>query len=302
VLADITVDGRRLSVVAQVSKQGFLYVLDRKTGAPIWPIEERPVPPSSVPGERASPTQPFPTRPPPFERQGMTDDNLIDFTPELRARAIDALKDLDRGPLFTPHTERGSIQLPGNGGGANYNGAAFDPETHRLYVPSITSPFAARLVRQEPARGNLGYRNQGGLPLPTVDGLPVVKPPYSRITAYDLDAGTIVWQIPIGDGPRRHPLIRHLDLGPLGSPGRPFVLLTKTLLFVSHRGGTPPESPSLRAIDKATGQVVATVALPTAPVQSPMTYEHQSRQYIVLAVGGAADAGLVALTLRDDAR
>ncbi len=299
VLGDITVDGRRISAVAQVSKQGFLYVFDRKTGTPVWPIEERPVPPSRVPGERASPTQPFPTKPPAFERQGMTDDNLIDFTPELRARAIEALKPFDRGPLFTPHTERGSIQLPGNGGGANYNGAAFDPVTRILYVPSVTSPFVGHVVAQDPARGNLAYRNQGGLTLPTLDGLPVVKPPYSRMTAYDLDKGTIAWQIPIGDGPRNHPLIKDLGLGPLGSPGRGFVLLTKTLLFVSHRGGgtTPPESPSLRALDKATGQTVATMSLPMGPVQSPMTYLHQGKQYIVLAIGGGSDAELVAYAL-----
>ena len=297
VLGDIVVNGRRTSVVAQVSKQGFVYVFDRRTGTPVWPIEERPVPRSSVPGERTSPTQPFPTRPPAFERQGMTDDNLIDFTPALRARATELLKDFDRGPLFTPPTERGSIQLPGNGGGANYNGAAFDPETRMLYVPSVTSPFVVHIVAQDPGRGNLGYRNQGGLSLPTIDGLPLVKPPYSRITAYDLDRGAIAWQIPLGDGPRNHPLLKDFGLGPLGSPGRGFMLLTKTLLFVSHRGrpaASPQELPSLRAIDKATGRIVATIDLPRGPTQSPMTYMHQGRQFIVLAVGGGADAELVA--------
>ncbi len=236
----------------------------------------------------------------------MTDDNLIDYTPELRRRAIEALTNFDRGPLFTPHTERGSIQLPGNGGGANYSGAAFDPETRMLYVPSVTSPFMTRIGVQDPARGNQGYRTQqAGLSMPSLDGLPVVKPPYSRITAYDLDRGAIAWQVPVGDGPRTHPLIRDLGLGPLGSPGRPFVLLTKSLLFVSHRGGAAGpagagsgEPPSLRAIDKKTGQIVATIALPRSPVQSPMTYLHQGKQFIVLAVGGGADASLVAFALR----
>ena len=301
VLGDIIVEGRRISAVAQVSKQGFVYVFDRKTGTPVWPIEERPVPQSKVPRERTSPTQPFPTKPPAFERQGLTDDNLIDYTPALRARAIALLKDFDRGPLFTPPTERGSIQLPGNGGGANYNGAAFDPETRMLYVPSVTNPFVVHLVAQDPARGNLGIRHESGLTLPSIDELPLVKGPYSRITAYDLNQGAIAWQIPIGDGPRNHPLIRELNLGPLGSPGQPFVLLTRTLLFASHRGRpavSPPEPPSLRAIDKATGRIVATIELPTGPARSPMTYMHQGKQYIVLAIGSGANAELVAFTLR----
>ena len=301
VLGDIIVEGRRISAVAQVSKQGFVYVFDRKTGTPVWPIEERPVPQSKVPRERTSPTQPFPTKPPAFERQGLTDDNLIDYTPALRARAIALLKDFDRGPLFTPPTERGSIQLPGNGGGANYNGAAFDPETRMLYVPSVTNPFVVHLVAQDPARGNLGIRHESGLTLPSIDELPLVKGPYSRITAYDLNQGAIAWQIPIGDGPRNHPLIRELNLGPLGSPGQPFVLLTKTLLFASHRGrpaASPPEPPSLRAINKATGRIVATIDLPTGPAQSPMTYMFQGKQYIVLAIGSGANAELVAFTVR----
>jgi quinoprotein glucose dehydrogenase len=301
VLGDIIVDGRRISAVAQVSKQGFVYLLDRRTGAPVWPIEERAVRQSTLPRERTSPTQPFPTRPPAFERQGLTDDNLIDYTPELRARAVALLKDFDRGPLFTPPSDRPTIQLPGNGGGANYNGAAFDPETRMLYVPSVTSPFVVNVAAQDPARGNLGYRHQGGATLPTIDGLPLVKGPYSRITAYDLDKGAIAWQIPIGDGPRDHPLIRDLKPGPLGSPGRGFVLLTKTLLFVSHQGrpaASPPEPASLRAIDKASGRIVATIDLPRGPTQSPMTYMYQGKQYIVLAIGGGANAELVAFTLR----
>jgi quinoprotein glucose dehydrogenase len=307
-----------------VSKQGFLYVFDRRTGEPVWPIEERPVPQSTVAGERTWPTQPFPTKPPAFERQGLTDDNVIDYTPEIRTRALELLKDVDRGPLFTPPTERGSVQLPGNGGGANYNGAAFDPDTHMLYVPSVTSPYVVHIVKQPADRGNLMYRNQGGLTLPTLDGLNLFKGPYSRVTAYDLDSGSIAWQIPIGDGPREHPLIKELNLGPLGTPGRPFVLLTKTLFFVGHRGSGPApaasaavpattappapapppvsapplpyEPPTLRAIDKATGKILATVELPDAP-QTPMTYLAQNRQFVVMAAGGGTQAELVALAL-----
>jgi quinoprotein glucose dehydrogenase len=303
VLGDITVDGRRIAAVAQVSKQGFVYVFDRKTGTPVWPIEERPVPQTNVPGEQTSPTQPFPTKPPAFDRQGFTDDDVIDFTPELKARALEILKPYVRGPLFTPPSEQGTIQLPGNGGGANWTGAAFDPETSMLYVPSATNPFLVQLIKPDPARSNLQYR-RGTAALPTIDGLRLAKPPYGRLTAYDLNKGTIAWQVPVGDGPRNHPLIKHLNLGPLGS-GRGSVLLTKTLLFVGLRGGDrvgdTPEPPMLRALDKATGQTLWSGELPVGPVASPMTYLHQGRQYVVAAVGGGIQAELVAFVLPNPA-
>jgi quinoprotein glucose dehydrogenase len=300
-LVDITVDGRAIAAVAQVSKQGFVYVLDRRTGAPVWPIEERPVPQSSVPGERTSSTQPFPTRPPAFERQGFTDDDVADFTPEVKARALEIVRQYDRGPLFTPPTERGTIQLPGNGGGANWSGAAFDPETGMFYVPSVTSPFLVQLIKPDPARSNLQYR-RGPAVLPTLEGLPVVKPPYSRLTAYDLHRGTIAWQIPIGDGPRGHPLIRHLNPGPLGG-GRGYVLATRSLLFLASRGGRrggdalPAEPPTIQALDKATGKLIWKTDLPRGPVSSPMTYLHQGRQYLVMAVGAGPEAEIVAYSL-----
>ena len=299
ILGNATVNGRRIPIVAQVSKQAFVYVFDRRTGEPVWPIEERPVPQSSVPGEQTSKTQPFPTRPPAFDRQGLTDDDVIDFTPELKARALEILKPYDRGPLFTPPSERGSIQLPGNGGGANWPGAAFDPETGRLYVPSATSPFLVRLIKPDSAISNLRYRN-GSSALPTIDGLRLVKPPYSRITAYDLNAGTIAWQIPLGDGPRNHPLLKDLGLGPLGS-GRGTVLLTKTLLFVGarggDRGGESPEPPALLALDKLTGQTIWSGTLPTGPVAAPMTFENNGVQHVVIAVGGGQSSELVAFAL-----
>jgi len=300
VLGDIMVSGRRIAAVAQVSKQGFVYVFDRRTGRPVWPIEERPVPQSTVPGEQTSRTQPFPTRPPAFDRQGFTESDVIDFTPELKARALEMLKPYQLGPLFNPPSERGSIQLPGNGGGANWAGAAFDPESSMLYVPSVTSPFLVQLVKPDPAASNLKYR-RGQATLPTIDGLRLVKPPYSRITAYDLSTGTIAWQIPLGDGPRHHPLLKHLDLGPLGSGARGTVLATKTLLFVGSRGGQregdTPEPPALNALDKATGKTVWTGALPMGPVASPMTFSHMGAQYVAIAVGGGASAELVAYKL-----
>jgi quinoprotein glucose dehydrogenase len=300
VLGQITVNGRTISAVAQVSKQGFVYVLDRKTGQPVWPIEERPVPQSTVLDEQTSATQPFPTRPPAFERQGFTDADVIDFTPELKARAVEIVSQYERGPLFTPPSEKGTIQLPGNGGGANWSGAAFDPETHMLYVPSVTSPFLVTLIKPaDPSVSNLRYR-VGNTRLPAIDGLPVVKPPYSRLTAYDLNNGTITWQIPVGDGPITHPLLKGVATGPLGG-GRGYVLLTKTLLFVSEReperGSAVQAPPAFRAVDKSTGAVIWKTELPLGPTGSPMTYVYQGRQYIVMAAGGGLEAELIAFAL-----
>ena len=304
ILGDITVNGRRIPIVAQVSKQAFLYVFNRRTGEPVWPIEERPVPQSSVAGEQTSRTQPFPTKPPAFDRQGFTADDVIDFTPELKARALELLEPYQLGPLFTPPSERGTVQLPGNGGGANWTGAALDPETGRLYVPSATSPLLVQLVKPDPKISNLQYRRGNtNVALPTLDGLRLVKPPYGRVTAYDLNAGDIAWQVPFGDGPRNHPLIKPLGLGPLGS-GRATVLLTKTLLFAGARGGDrgdgQREPPTLQALDKATGQTLWSSPLPTGPVASPMTYTAQGAQHVVVAVGGGRSAELVAFALRND--
>jgi len=302
ILGDITVNGRMIQAVMQPSKQSFLYVFDRRTGDPVWPIEERPVPQTKVPGEKTSPTQPFPTKPPAFDTQGVTDDNLINFTPELKARAIEALKDIDRGPIFTPPSERGALQLPGNGGGANWSGAAFDPVTKMLYVPSVTVPFMVAVSKPPEGRGNLAYRRGASPPIPTLDGLSVLKPPYSRVTAYNMNEGTIAWQVPMGDGPRFHPLIKDLNPGPLGG-GRGYPMLTRTLLFIGHGGGSrgsndaPREPPTLRALDKATGRQIAQIELPFGPAASPMTFMHQGKQFIVIDIGTGARAELVALTL-----
>ena len=314
-LVDITVNGRRIPAVAQVSKQGFVYVFDRRTGTPVWPIEERPVPASTAPGELASKTQPFPTVLPAFDRQGLQDPDVVDFTPELRAQALDVLKQWDRGPLFTTPTERGSIQLPGNVGGADWGGAGVDPVTGFLYVPSLTSPIIVQLVKGDPATGNMLYRRGGTQQnLPTLDGIPLYKPPYSRVTAYDLNKGVIAWQVPIGDGPRNHPLLKDLGLGPLGNGTRGSPLVTSTLLFVSQFsgglgratglpvGGRPltemaPETPKFRAFDKSTGELVWEKELPLGPAAAAMTYMVGGKQYIVLAVGGALDAELIAYAL-----
>jgi quinoprotein glucose dehydrogenase len=312
-LVDITVEGRRIAALAQVSKQGFTYVLDRRTGTPVWPIEERPVPQSAAPGERSFPTQPIPTRPPAFERQGLSDDDLIDFTPELRQRAIEALKPYDRGPLFTPPSERGAIQLPGWAGGANWGGAAFDPESERLFVPSMTSPTMVQLVKPDADKSNFQLRRGGLMVVPSIDGLPLTKPPYGRVTALDLRQGTTAWMAAVGDGPRQHPHLAALNLPPLGMETRGNPLVTRTLLFIAQGGGNvgvappaagsgiklpPPEARKLYAFDKASGRQLWAVVPPIAgPMASPMTYQHQGRQYVVVAAGAGLTTGLVAYAL-----
>ncbi len=308
VLCDIRSGPRKIKAVAQVTKTGFLFVFDRVTGKPVWPIEERPAPPSTVPGERASPTQPVPTRPAPFERQGSVPENLIDFTPELRAEALKILQQYDHGPLFTPPTERGTINLPGWAGGANWWGAAFDPETGRIYIPSFTSPILVRLVKPDPARSNFQYVRGGGGLLGGVEGprgLPLFKPPYGRITAIDLNTGDHAWMIPHGDGMRKkvNEMLNGaggngIDVGPLGAGGGG-PLVTRTLLFVGQgaggRGGRAGGGANvLRAFDKDNGKVIAQIPLPAQPSGTPMTYLAGGKQFLVIAT---ADERLVALSL-----
>jgi quinoprotein glucose dehydrogenase len=299
-LVDITVDGRPIKAVAQVTKQGFVYVFDRVTGEPVWPIEERPVPPSTVPGERVSPTQPFPTKPPAFERQGVTIDDLIDFTPELRAEAEAIIAEFEYGPLYSPPSERGTINVPGWGGGANWQGAAFDPETGYLYVPSRTGPMVVQIVEADPERSDFRYRRgRGSRSVAGPQGLPLLKPPYARVTAYDLNTGERAWMVPHGDGVRQ----RLIDLGvpdpgPVGGGGYTGPLLTPSLLFLGHRGGRGSgEPPVLRAFDKKTGEVVHAIQLPATPSGTPMTYMAEGRQFIVMAYGAGEEAGLMALAL-----
>jgi quinoprotein glucose dehydrogenase len=323
-LADITVEGRRIKAVVQVTKQAFAFVFDRTNGQPVWPIEERPVPRSDTPGERTSPTQPFPTRPPPFDRQGVSLDDLIDFTPELRAQALQLVKQYRIGPLFTPPSirgegpaaTRGTVQLPGSVGGADWQGAAFDPDTGMLYVPSITGPFVADLVKGDPKRTDLDYVPGRRAYPPGPEGLPLLKPPYGRITAIDLNKGDIAWMVPHGDGPRNHPLLKPLNLPPLGNPGRGGLFVTRTLLFAGEgdpvmvRAGSrlPPEMPrsiapgaggrKFRAFDKATGAVLWETELPAGTTGAPMTYLFEGKQFIVVAIGGVEQpAEYVALSL-----
>jgi quinoprotein glucose dehydrogenase len=323
VLADLTVGGRPIKAVVQVTKQGFAFVFDRVTGQPVWPIEERAVPRSATPGEETSPTQPFPTKPPPFERQGVTVDDLIDFTPQLRAAALEVVKSYVIGPVFTPpsikrtgpNQTRGTIQLPGSVGGADWQGAAFDPETGMLYVESITGPFVADIIPGNPNQTNLRFTRGTREYPPAPLGLPLLKPPYGRITAIDLNKGEHAWMVPNGDGPRDHPLLKSLNLPPLGNPGRSAPLVTKTLLFVGEGDpimATPERVPSsmplalapgaggrkFRAFDKATGRILWETEFPAGTTGAPMSYLFEGKQYIVVAIGSREHpAEYVALSL-----
>ena len=233
-LVDIEVDGRSIKAVAQITKQGFVYVFDRVTGEPVWPIEERPVPQSTVPGEKTSPTQPFPSRPAPFEQQGLTEGDLIDFTPELRQAALDLVGAYDLGPLYSPPTQRGLIQMPGALGGANWTGAALDRSTNILYIPSLSKPYLVKVVPPGPGESDVSYWFELTRWLGLPNGLPFWKPPYGRVTAIDLDTGEHVWQVPLGEGPRNHPALRDLDLPRLGWPNRGVPLLVGDLLSVGQ--------------------------------------------------------------------
>ncbi|MEE2638697.1 MAG: pyrroloquinoline quinone-dependent dehydrogenase [Acidobacteriota bacterium] len=314
ILVDITVDGRPIKALAQPSKQGFLYVLDRATGDPVWPIEERAVPQSDVPGEVTSPTQPFPTKPPPFDRQGITVDDLIDFTPELRQRAEETIAPYRIGPLDTPPSVAtldgtlGTLHIPALTGGSNWPGGSFDPENGIFYIYSKTQVNSLGLV-SDPQRSNMNYimgrprppggRGGGGFGGLNVDGISIVKPPWGRITAIDLNEGEIVWQIAHGETPdniRNHPLLEGIDVPRTGvANSRIGTLVTKTLVIAGDGGRFTNDEgelgSALRAYDKATGDEVGAVALPVPATGSPMTYMLNDTQYVVVAIAGGGFAG-----------
>ncbi len=309
-LVDVTVDGRPTRALAQVSKQGFTYVFDRVTGEPVWPIEERPVETDTdLPGEVLAPTQPFPTKPAPFEYQGSSIDDLVDFTPELREMAVEAVRNHRLGGLFSPPMlsveggMQGTIQRPALAGGANWGGSAVDPETGILYVPSVNAYSILKYVTPEEEGANLNY-TQGGFQTPSLmpQGLPLFKPPYSRMTAIDLNTGDHAWMQPNGNGDRfrNHPRLRDLDLPPLGGDGRGGPVLTKTLLVsaLSAGGESNNDGPRLIARDKVTGAIVGSIDLPGGAIGTPMTYLDEGRQYIALTVGGDVPE-LVAFALPD---
>jgi quinoprotein glucose dehydrogenase len=334
-LTDITIGGRTIKAVAQPTKQASLYVFDRVTGRPIWPIEERPVPKGEVPGEWYSPTQPFPTKPPGYDRQGVSINDLIDFTPELREQAVKLVTRYKLGPLFEPplvsklEGPLAVLHLPSTSGGTNWPGGSYDPESHILYVFSQTNVTAIGLVPPpNPSVSEMAYiqgtaltgarltggsgsgpavveappraasSDEGGGAVLTVQGLPLIKPPYGRISAIDLNNGAILWQIAHGETPdniRNHPALKGLDIPRTGRAGIIGTLVTKSLLIAGEAGffTTPngQRGAMLRAYDKASGKEVGAVYMPAPQSGSPMTYMLNGRQYIVLAISGGAYSG-----------
>jgi quinoprotein glucose dehydrogenase len=314
ILADITVDGRRIQAVAQPSKQGWVYVFDRVTGEPVWPIVERPVERGTVPGEWYSPTQPFPTKPPPFERQGFELSEILDLTPELRADALEVAAQLKTGPVFTPPIVRGEGGKIGTlfiANGANWPGGSFDPETGILYVYSQSQLRVIGLTNEHaPTRSDMAYLAGAGGAAMEVQGLPIIKPPWGRITAIDLNRGEIVWQVAHGDTPEfvtNHPALRGVDIPRTGkvadaggSSGGIGTLVTRTLV-ISGEGSAPVDgvyggptagaTAKLFAYDKATGREVGAVTIPSMQTGSPMTYMVGDTQYLVVATGGGDNPG-----------
>ena len=303
ILADLVIDGVQRRIVALITKQGFVFVFDRVTGEPIWPVEERPVPGSDTPGEWTSPTQPFPTKPAPFDRQGFQEEDLLDFTPEIRAQAAAVTRNFRLGPIYTPpsleeHPDgtKGTISLPNSIGGGNWEGGALDPETGWLYIGSMTSPSVLSLV----AGGDDSDMDwiRGSARAQIAPGVPIVKPPWGRITAIDLTTGEHRWMIANADTPPE--VAERLGLDPATLPrtgvaSRAGLLVTRTLLFAGEglTGGH-----TFRAHDKTTGEILAELELPGPQTGLPMSYVHEGRQYVVVAVGGGADPpALVALAL-----
>ncbi len=299
-LVTITVKGKKIDAVVQLTKHGFAFVFDRVTGKPVWPIEERPVPQSDVPGEHSSPTQPFPTKPPAYSPQGVTLDDAFDLTPELKAEAQAEMKKFRLGPLFTPPSIQGTLGRPGIIGGANWGGGAFDPDTGMLYIHTSNQPAVFRVKKPDHSSANpraaevdAEWSGDLGVQASFHGRLPLTKPPYGHISAIDLNHGTIAWQQPFGDMPelRRNPALKDVTLPPaLGVAGPQGGVVTKGgLFFVSG------EDLFLHAIDKTNGKDLWQGALPAKSYGNPLTYRaRDGKQYVVIAVGQGNDTSLVA--------
>jgi quinoprotein glucose dehydrogenase len=374
-IVDLPVNGRTVKAIAQPTKQSFLYVLNRETGEPIWPIPEVPVKPGDVPDEWYSPTQPIPSKPPAYDRQNVGDDDLVDFTPAIKARALEIANHYARGegvfqaPVMATYEGKwGTLTLPGAQGGTNWPGGCFDPETKIAYIYSKTQPAARGIVKTNnpfgyntgnatvPGAAAAGGRGGGrggrgpggnledaegggrGLPLggppgappggggrggrggaaatldgpiqpgnATVAGLPIVKPPYGRITALDLKDGSMAWQIAHGETPneiRNHPLLKGLNIPRTGQAGNVGPLVTKTLVICGDPLNTTNaqgvSTSWLRAYDKATGREVGAVPMTQGQTGTPMTYAVGGWQYIVLCIApnGTGGSEMVAYRLR----
>ncbi len=346
VICDIPHRGRIIKAIAQPTKQGYVYVLDRATGKPVWPIPERPVAKGNVPGEYYSPTQPIPTVPPPFAKQGMTANDLVDWTPQIKARALEIASHYHMGPLYDPPPMVddkifGMLNLPGLQGGINWPGASYDPETHMLYlfsktqieVSGVTRTADGKLVQRggQPAAGSAdanggafggvaslkgatgpgrGSVSKDGFNDPivpgmiSIEGIPLMKPPYGTITAMDLSKGTLAWQIVHGETPdhiKNHRLLKGVTIPRTGQTGILGTLTTKTLIIIGDCGlftdETGRKGARLRAYDKATGEQKGAVFMDKVQTGATMTYLHQGKQYLVCAQGGSYGADLVAYAL-----
>lgn len=313
-LVTITVNGRRIDAVVQLTKQGFAFVFDRVTGTPVWPIEERTVAASDVPGEEAWPTQPFPTAPPPFSEQGMTLDDAFDLTPGLKRQAQAALRKFRLGPLYTPPSMAGTVMRPGTIGGANWGGATFDAASGLLVVKTTNGASIARIVRPDrspanPRASEVDAELTGDLSAATsfvpegtdADGrpfppLPLLKPPYGHVVAIDLNRGAIAWRVPFGDNPqlRGHPALKDVALPEqLGSAGAAGVLGTAGgLVFV---GGNDI---AFHALDLSSGRELWRMPLPRRVTGTPMTYRSRTgAQFVLVSTSTGADASLMAFAL-----
>jgi quinoprotein glucose dehydrogenase len=309
ILGTVKINGRARDIVAMPAKTGFVFVFDRVTGKPIWPITERAVPPSDVPGEEAASTQPVPSRPAAFAKQGFTTADVVDFTPEIKAAALEAIKGYRLGPLFTPPSREGTITMPGAIGGAGWGGGAFDPRTGMLYIKATNQPALYRII--SPARtdsldadytADLGaqslrvtVRSRDSSQRPLT--LPINKPPYGTLTAIDLNTGETKWSVPLGDNPavRNNPLLKSLNLPMLGVAGSPGPIVTAGgLLFATGGGAT------LYAVDVADGSIRWSAELGQNGYSNPMTYRTSAgKQFVVIATGAANGAKLVAFALGD---
>lgn len=333
-LVTITVNGRTIDAVAQVSKQGFVYVLDRVTGQPVWPIEERPVDTTTdAPGERPFPTQPFPTKPAALSPQGISLADANDLTPEIKALAEAQLKRFRLGPLFTPPALRGTVQRPSQTGAMNWGGAAFDPETGMLHVKISDTYHVSRVCRndrQDPlvdmdygsycgqaglfsSRGGQGVSqiqqaavrpvdpnyvpdtvNYSG---PELGPIPLTKPPYAHLVAVDLNKGEIAWRVPFGVGSpamRDHPLLKGVQLPERLGTSGAPGALVTKGGLVFIGGGDP----FLYAFDKNTGRELLQTPTPYRTSGNPMTYRTRAgRQFVVIATGSGPDATLAAFAL-----
>jgi len=301
ILLDLTIDGRNRAAIAQPVKQGFTFVFDRVTGEPLFDIEEVPVPASDVPGERLSPTQPIPVKPPSFARQGLSDDELIDFTPELKAKAREILAQYRYGDIYAPPSLAkaddgtfGTLFMPSQTGGANWPGGAADPETGIMYIFS-KSDVGRMSMSSRPDRSDMDYINLQLRTAPrlSVDGLPLIKPPYGQIVALDLNEGEILWDAVHGETPdsiRNHPALAGLDIPRTGQAGRVGLLVTKTLVIAgdggSYTNADGDQEALLRAYDKLTGEQLGSLAMPAQQTGSPMTYAIDGVQYLVVSISG----------------